>query len=370
MATINAILKYDRDKNRFDAKNVFGISGLWSSQCVEDVFYGTVAILTDRMAVNGALPGLTAMCPTVVPVRGNWLFRNIVSRLASSDSDIKVTLFLDEGNYRSVLDCDGIDGLYIAVDGKRDECLEGLPDFRLWKAGDDIDEFASGLKFIHMAKRADGLSDVSIDDEIRRMELEMNDPTEDELMPESRKQLDAMISTILDTWDVFGKYDHNMIKFMRNTDPATYDGAVDMSLGMDSGADLEGIPDEFRDQLFDGLDGEEPDMDTVMRLMKMMSNTVYSLSESLSKMNGVMFEDLKQSKALQGAMQELDGAMTEAIRAMEERCDAVRDHLNDRISGMRNQVAILAKRDRAKNYIPTVCSVISVICLILVLIFK
>lgn len=370
MATINAILKYDRSKKKFDRRNVFGISGIWMSQCAEDVFYGTVAVLTDSMAVSGALPGLTALCPTVVPIRGNWLFRNIVSRLAGSDSDIKVTLFLDESNYRSVLDCDGIDGLYIAVEGKRDECLSDLPEFRLWKAGEDIDEFANGMNFVHMEKRQEGLSDVSIDDEIRRMELEMNDPTEEELMPESRKELDRMISTILDAWEVFRKYDSNMIKFMRNTDPATYDGAIDMSLGPDAGADIEGLPADFREQMFGDGDEGDADLDTAMRLIKMLSNTVYSLSDAMSKMNGVMFEDLKQSKALFDSMKTLDGAMTEAIRSMEERCDAVRDSLNERISGMRNQVALLARRDRAKNYIPVICSAISVIALILVLILK
>jgi hypothetical protein len=50
---------------------------------------------------------------------------------------------------------------------------------------------------------------------------------------------------------------------------------------------------------------------------------------------------------------------------MDEKCDSVRDYNDERISGLRQQVAILVVHDRAKRYIPVIVSVISIIIAIL-----
>lgn len=368
-------MSYDCAKQHFDDANIFVRKSIWDTESLTDVFYGKVAIMTDRMAEAGAIPGILALCPTVVPITGNWLFRQVVERLGESDSGIETSVFLDSNNYRSVLDCDGISRFCIVMSGcTESECEDKMPSFRGWKV-DTSTEIAPELFLVEMKKcRGEALSESDLSDEISRMELEMNEPTEEELMPESRKELDRLISTILHTWEVFGKYDYDMPKFLSQTEGMGACGSInlgDAGIGglFDGEGDILSGDDEMREQM-SGPNGEALEAPASLRVVKVMATTINRLSDFSMKVHGAAVQALSLAKQNEHKLSEIDAMVVDAMKSMDEKCDSVRDYGDERISGLRHQIAILVMHDRAKRYVPAAMSIVSTIIAILALVLK
>jgi hypothetical protein len=66
----------------------------------------------------------------------------------------------------------------------------------------------------------------------------------------------------------------------------------------------------------------------------------------------------------------MDAMVVDAMKAMDEKCDSVRDYSDERISGLRHQIAILVMHDRAKQYIPLAVSLLSLVIVVLSLILR
>lgn len=374
MGTINLIMSYDCAKEHFDDANIFVRKHVWESTTLTDVFYGQVAIMTDTMATSGAIPGILALCPTVVPITGNWLFRRVVEKLGESDSEIKTSVFLDRTNYKSVLDCDDIASFHIVVSGcSAEECEAKVPTFRGW-AYDTSTEIEPSLYLVDMKKRTDGgIADADLDAEIDRIELEMNEPTEDELLPNSQKELDRLISTILQTWEVFGKYDYDMPKFLSQTEGMGACGSINLDLDnneMFGGeGDIFSGDDDIHDQIT-GPNGEALEAPASLRVVKVMAKTINDLSDFTMKIHTAAVQSLAKTNLNEEKLREMDAMVADAMRAMDEKCDSVRDYSDERISGLRHQIAILVVHDRARRYVPVLLSVISLLIAIMALFVK
>lgn len=374
MGTINLIMSYDCAKEHFDDANIFVRKHVWESTALTDVFYGQVAIMTDTMAQSGAIPGILALCPTVVPITGNWLFRRVVEKLGESDSEIKTSVFLDSTNYKSVLDCDDIASFHIVVSGcSAEECEAKVPSFRGW-AYDTSTEIEPDLYLVDMKKRNDcGIGEADLTEEIDRIELEMNEPTEAELLPNSQQELERLISTILQSWEVFGKYDYDMPKYLSQTEGMGACGSINL------GGDMNGLfggegdifsgGDDMHDQIT-GPNGEALEAPASLRVVKVMAKTINDLSDFTLKIHTAALQALSKSNLNEEKLREMDVMVADAMRAMDEKCDSVRDYNDERISGPRHQVAILVVHDRAKRYIPVIVSVISIIIAILSLVLR
>ena len=374
MGTINLIMSYDCAKEHFDDANIFARKHVWESTVLTNVFYGQVAIMTDTMAQSGAIPGILALCPTVVPITGNWLFRRVVEKLGESDSEIKTSVFLDSTNYKTVLDCDDIASFHIVVSGcSAEECDAKVPAFRGWTY-DTSTEIEPSLFLVGMKRRNDGgIADVDLDAEISRIELEMNEPTEDELLPNSQKELDRLISTILQSWEVFGKYDYDMPKFLSQTEGMGACGSINLDLDnneMFGGeGDIFSGDDDIHDQIT-GPNGEALEAPASLRVVKVMAKTINDLSDFTMKIHTAAVQSLAKSNLNEEKLREMDVMVADAMRAMDEKCDSVRDYNDERISGLRHQIAILVVHDRAKKYLPLAISVISIIIAILSLVLR
>ena len=372
MGRINLIMSYDCVEQHFDDANIFAHKNLWDSTALTDVFYGQVAIMTDTMAEAGAIPGILALCPTVVPITGNWLFRRVVERIGESGSGIKASVFLDSNNYKSVLDCDRIAGFNILVSGcSATECESKVPGFRGWVYGSSTD-LGNGMFLVEMKKQQGAeLSDADLDAEISRMELEMNEPTEDELTSNSQKELERLIATILQSWDIFGKYDYDMPKFLAQTEGMGACGSIDVGTGDDgpfnSEGDLLSGDDELREQMT-GPNGEALEAPASLRVVKVMATTISHMSDFLMKTNGMAVQAMSKATANEKKLAEVDTMVVDALKSMDEKCDSVRDYNDERISGLRHQVAILVVHDRASRYLPIVISLVSIAIVILSLI--
>lgn len=372
MAQISVILNYNCSSGQYEPANIFVRYPSWNIPRLVEVFYGNVAIMSEHMAESGAIPGILALCPTVVPIQGNWLFKSVVRRLSESDSDIKAAVFPDESNYRSVVDSDSLDRLFIAMNCTADECQAKLPEYRGWEI-DETTELEPHFQLIELKRcKAKDLDDSELDAEIRRMEMEMNEPTDAELVPESKRELDRLIATILKTWDIFGKYDYDMPNFLAHTE--TIASVGDISADGDYGEDPEscrvdsGVDDDFREQL-KGPSSEALEAYASLRVVQVMANTIRRLSDFAVKTHGVSIENSRDIQNLREKISDIDTMAVEAIRSMDEKCDAVRDMNAEQIGGLRHQVALLAMKARAKNYIPVACAAVSTVCLVLSLIF-
>ncbi|MBR2305882.1 MAG: hypothetical protein IKA48_01620 [Fibrobacter sp.] len=367
-------MSYDCAKEHFDDANIFVRKHVWESTALTDVFYGQVAIMTETMAESGAIPGILALCPTVVPITGNWLFRRVVEKLGESDSEIKTSVFLDSTNYKSVLDCDDIASFRIVVSGcSAEECETKVPTFRGWTY-DTSTEIEPSLYLVDMKKRNDGgIADVDLGAEIDRIELEMNEPTEDELLPNSQKELDRLISTILQTWEVFGKYDYDMPKFLSKTEGMGTCGSINLDPDnneMFGGeGDIFSGDDDIHDQIT-GPNGEALEAPASLRVVKVMAKTINDLSDFTMKIHTAAVQALAKSNLNEEKLREMDAMVADAMRAMNEKCDGVRDYNDERISGLRHQIAILVVHDRARRYVPVLLSVISLLIAIMALFVK
>lgn len=375
MGQINIIMSYDCEKQDFDDANIFCRKKLWDTAELTDVFYGQVAVMTDTMAESGAIPGILALCPTVVPITGNWLFRRVVERLGESGSGIKTSVFLDSKNYKSVLDCDGISSFYVVLCGcSASECESKVPSFRGW-VYDKYTEIYPDMFLVGMKKNAGlSISDADLDDEISRMEVEMNEPTEDELTSNSQKELERLINTILQSWEVFGKYDYDMPKFLSQTDGLGACGSIEVGEdgldGMFEGAaDMMSGDDDLREQM-NGPNGEALEAPASLRVVKVMANTISRISDFSMKVHGAAVQALAKANSNEKKLAEMDAMVVDAMKAMDEKCDSVRDYSDERISGLRHQIAILVMHDRAKQYIPLAVSLLSLVIVVLSLILR
>jgi hypothetical protein len=117
MAQINLIIGYDCDTGKCLDDCIFGKQFDWKGPALSSKFYGTVGVMTEAMATRGALPGMLAMCPTIIPIEGAWLFRHIVEKIVKLDSDAVVTVFLDAETYKSVMDYSGIGNVWVVSHG-------------------------------------------------------------------------------------------------------------------------------------------------------------------------------------------------------------------------------------------------------------
>lgn len=368
MATINLIMSYDCKAGKFEDTCIFSHSKAWKSPSLSDVFYGNVAILTEKMAKHGALPGLLSLCPTVVPISGNWLFRHMVERIAESDSEIKCAVFLDGTTYKSIMEYPNISGVTVLLRGCRpDECNSVIPALHGWKYGSS-DEIERGLYLVSMERdEKPALSDMDIDSEISRIELEMNDPTDEELVPGMQEELEQNIDIILHSWEVFERYDYDMPKYLAHTEAVTSGG----SFGMDDGEFGETMSgdDELRAQM-GGDDGESLEAPAPLRVVKVMANTIDRLSNFILKVNGATAQAMAKSAENEKKLAEMDALVVESLKSMEENCTGVRDYADERISGLRHQIAILVVHDRAKRYVPAILSAIALVIAILSLVLR
>lgn len=371
MAQISVILNYNCSTGQYEPANIFARQPTWNISRLTEVFYGNVAIMSVHMAEAGAIPGILALCPTVVPIQGNWLFKSVVRRLAESDSDLKTAVFPDETNYRSVVDSDRLDRLFIAMNCTAAECPGKLPEYRGWEM-DGSTELEPDFQLVEMKRcKAKDLDDSELDAEISRMEMEMNEPSDSELVPESKRELDRLIATILTTWEVFGKYDYDMPQFLANTENVSSTGEVYGEVGYGDPGSMgveSGVDDELRGQMT-GPNQEAMEAYASLRVVQVMANTVRRLSDFAVKTHGIAVENVRGIQGLQEKLSDIDAMAAEAIRSMDEKCDAVRDLNAEEISGLRHQVALLAMKSRARNYVPAVCAAITTVCLVLSLIF-
>lgn len=358
MASINAILRYDTGKKKFSPANVFTCRKYWDIPELSEVFYGTIAIMTDFMAARGAIPGMLAMCPTIVPIGGAWLMGSVVRRLSENPDDIRASVFLDENNYRSVMDYSGIDRVVIVVDGDKADCTKVLPELRGWKPEGEPVEIYPGMHLVELGKCSmDAPSEDMIDAEIRRMELEANQPGEDDLTPESRKELDRLIDTLEKTWELFGKYDYDMMKFLANTDEAEASGEFaigddDDSIGMDS------VSDDYRQEL-------TQDTYAPLSMVKLLADTVNNMADFNMKLHKAIIKDTVQNMKLSEQMTDLDGLMTDALKAVKEQLEAARDMQEEKMSGIRHQIALLVMQERKRKYMAVASMVVSGIALLI-----
>ena len=366
MATINIIMSYDCVKKQFDDTNIFSMKSVWDSTDLTDVFYGQVAIMTESMADSGAIPGILALCPTVVPISGSWLFRRVVERLGDSASGIKASVFLDSANYKSVLDCDRISGFSMVLTGcPGKDCASSVPTFRGWEYGSST-EIGSGVFLVGMKRRHDtSLSDADLDDEISRLEREMNEPTEEELTKESQQELARLIDTILQSWNIFSKYDYDMPKYLSQTDGLGAYGSISVDTGSQDGpfneeGDILSGDSDLREQMT-GPNGEALEAPASLRVVTVMATTLNRLSDFVVKAHGVSVQALAKTRENEKKLAEMDAMMVEAMKSMDEKCDGVRDYGDERISGLRHQIAILVMHDRARRYLPVIFSFLALV---------
>ena len=360
MGTVNVILKYDCGTKSFADENIFG-EPVWDCAELTGLFYGTVAIMTSKMAESGALPGMLAMSPTVVPITGNWLFRHVVEQIGNSDSPIQATAFLDKMNYRSVLGYDSIGEFHLFVNCGEDEYKDKIPQFMQWEA-DSVTPVGPGGTLVTMKRReCAGLDEAEFGDEIERMELEMNDPTDEEILPESHKRLEQLISTILDSWEVFERYDCDMPKYMAQTDGVNESGSVGVGFGGEGGPFGEscGIlsgDDDMREQMT-GPNGESLNAPASIGVVKVMAKMLDRVTDFALKAQGIAVQSMAKANENEKKLGAIDLTVADAMRAMDEKCNSVRDFADERISGLTQQIGTIVSKDRKRSRWSTVSTV-------------
>jgi hypothetical protein len=167
---------------------------------------------------------------------------------------------------------------------------------------------------------------------------------------------------------VFGKYDYDMPKFLSQTEGMGACGSINLGGDMDGlfggEGDIFSGDDDMHDQIT-GPNGEALEAPASLRVVKVMAKTINDLSDFTLKIHTAALQALSKSNLNEEKLREMDVMVADAMRAMDEKCDSVRDYNDERISGLRQQVAILVVHDRAKRYIPVIVSVISIIIAIL-----
>lgn len=355
MGRINVMMRMSQD-GKVARGNVFGISGIWGKTAVTDKFYGTVAILSEFMAAHGALPGIVAMCPIVVPVNGSWMLRKVVEKVVDSADDIEATVFADEGTYQGILDCDRINDVWVIETASAEQVFT----YRGWDRGET--ETCGIHRIVHMTRK--NTLDISDDDmnaEIERMETEMCD---EPLTEEESAVLDHIYDVISGGWKVFDRYGRDMPEFLKNTTPDSTGGDLvsedidgDYDGCLEDGPETQGMREDYRKMLEDeALDAPAP-----LRTVRLLSNTLTMLSDTVVK------EIDNRKKALDDIARKfsvLDERATGVIRDYEEAGAVTREAVREEIDGLRRQLGLVIAERRAENLAFKVCASVCAVSMI------
>ena len=359
MAQINLIIGYDCETGKCLDDCIFGKQFDWKGPALSSKFYGTVGVMTEAMATRGALPGMLAMCPTIIPIEGAWLFRHIVEKIVKLDSDAVVTVFLDAKTYKSVMDYSGIGNVWVVSRGGMKEDGNKFK-YRGWSPLEDtVDELDNDVTVVEYARDAKvNFSEDELDDEISWMELEMNDVTDAEIPEKFKRELDRLSETICRVWELFEKYDKDMVKYLGNTesDLSVCDMGID---GEDN--PLDGMPGSFGEQLH-GPEGEALERPASLRIVTVLANTVNQLSEFGMKNRALIVEAKRQTEEVARKVAELDKAMCDTLKNVESTMGSQGSYVDECLSGIRNQLTLVITKERNKAVLQVACAAISAVC--------
>lgn len=350
MGRINVMMRIS-DDGKVARTNVFGISGIWSKEAITGKFYGTVAIFSECMATHGALPGIVALCPISVPVNGSWLLRKVVEKIVDSEDDIEATVFVDEGTYRGILDCDSINDVWVIErDGKEDFSYRG------WARGEP--EKCGIYRIVRMSrKRTLDISEDDLTAEIERMETEMSD---EPMSEKEEDMLDRIYGIISGGWKVFDRYGHDMNEFLKNTSPGNVTGDSD---GDDYDGCLEddGDEPETTDEYLKKLKDTALDSPAPLRTVKLLSETLSMLGESLAKETDAR---KKSCDELSRKFAALDEHAVGVIRDYEEASAVTREAVREEVGGLRRQLGLVVAEHRSENLAFKICAIVSFVSMV------
>lgn len=372
MGKINVVIGYSCRTREVLPGCIFGYGVNWKSDAVSKLFYGTVAIVSSYMADgkgsylarpssdSAALPGLLAYCPSVIPIEGSWLIGHVAERISGDGCDIEATVFADADTYRAVLDCGSIAHVYVVT--KDDDYVDWMDrkfEYRGWETCRmEFDDPQPGVHVIEY-RRGGGLDIAEKDlmSEIDRMEDEMNDTSVEEMDEGDREKLDSLFRILEASWKLYGKYGNDMAKYLAGSSFAMEEGEIGGEDLLDGARPAE-LPEGVGEEL-SRMSGDAMDSPASLRLVSMLAN-------QLSETANVALEARRENAELRKKLESLDLAMAEMAKSVEGGMSAVRDRGDEAVSGLRHQLALVIRAQRAGKWVPPVCAGI---CAVLIIVF-
>lgn len=369
MARLNVIANYNCDTKTFDERNVFSIQGVWDCPPIVSCFYGTLGLMSGFMNRNGAYPGIKSVCPLTLAVDGaSDHLTTLAQKIGALDSDSVYTMFLDESTVGFMLTMEEVFRVNIVINRVGEGFEKELPACRGWKVVDHKDTMG-GYSVYTLEKDADAkLGDDAFNLDIDALEKEMNRPGIADLTPESIESINEILKTTEDAWVVFKRYNRDMIAFLANTSaPDDNGGFGDGYDGcLEGGADgMESITDDMRNT------------PASLALVMILSNTLKRQADMVVENRKRICEFAKTAEAQGDALKELnkkfaeyDQIISDAFRKFEEEQGLKKQFDDERLSGLTNQISLLAMELRIKSWTPAVCAVISLVLLAVFLFLK
>lgn len=348
MSEVTAILKYDSATHEFSTENIFEIPAIWSVDPIVSLFYGTVSLLTMHMFKNGGNPGLLSLCPTVVPIDGGWLVKALAKRIASESDTIRVTVFAGGNDYKSVIAEECISRIFVVTDCPPEDAPAALPSFRGWKPGPSVwarppqaDDAFDGLTLVEMVRmKQDEITDDFINDEITDLEKELSMPSDADILPSSRDEMEHLVSSIIERWESFESFGADMTKYLSSTDGECEEGDIKVGDGETTSASVTGLDQDFRRQMT-GHHGEELNAPASLRVVQLMANTINQMSDMLVKTNDAVGKLAGRTNAMEANAKADSARLAEFIRERENKEMGMDDYDERRFSGITEQIATL-----------------------------
>ena len=366
MGRLNVIIAYNSWSQECEPMGIFGGRYDWKMPELSDKFCNTISIMTDRMAGDfehprlvegkpGAVPGILAFCPTVIPIRGNSLMRHLANHIADTNNDIVATVFADANTYKSILECGSIEHVWVVTDdGSNPGWEQRKFKYRGWAESEDNAADPEDGLHIREYCRADVLNIEETDmmAEIERIEGELNEKErfDEDLTDDDKVKLSHLYANIDDVWALFSECGKNIMDYLS----FAREKAADM---LPDGVEMPDMPDGMEEML-DTMNAPGMDAPASIGLVQMVANQVKALAD--------MVVETKQLAKDNGAkLSTMDMAMCDSVKSMEATVEGMKSYTDEALSGLRRQLGLVILKQRLKSWIPAVCAAISAICCVI-----
>ena len=371
MGRLNVIIAYNSWSQECDPMGIFGGRYDWKMPELSGKFCNTISIMTDQMAGDfehpylskgkpGAVPGILAFCPTVIPIRGNSLMRHLANHIADTNNDIGATIFADANNYKSILECGSIEHVWVVTDdGSNPDWEQRKFKYRGWaESENNAADPADGLH-IREYCRADVLNIEETDmmAEIERIEGELNEKEsfEEDLTDDDKSKLERLYENIDDVWSLFSECGKDIVDFLA----CAKEKAAEM---LPDGVEMPDMPDGMAEML-DNMNAPGMDAPASIGLVQMVANQVKTLAD-------MVVETRRLAKDNETKLATLDMAMCDSVKSMEGSAEGMKSYTDESLSGLRRQLGLVILKQRLKSWIPAVCAVISAICCVITVVTR